>query len=157
MFQPCHKVPSVSKKVLYVRLSYLGNVSSKIESELLEKLTNFYPQICFKFISVNSFKIGSFFTYKDRLPTDLRSSVVYQYTCPSCQAGYFGSTVRAFKMRTDEHRGQSWRTGLRLHNPPHSAVRDHSQVCNVPLHRDHFKIVDSCPSSDLRVLGSLYI
>ncbi|MPC30370.1 hypothetical protein E2C01_023632 [Portunus trituberculatus] len=63
----------------------------------------------------------------DCLPTELRSSIVYKFSCPSCQAGYSGSTIRVFKIRVDEHKGQSSRTGRRSHNPPHSAVRDHSE------------------------------
>ncbi|MPC52427.1 hypothetical protein E2C01_046296 [Portunus trituberculatus] len=44
-----------------------------------------------------------------------------------CQAGYIGSTIRAF-IHVDEHKGQSSRTGRRSYNPPHSAVRDHSET-----------------------------
>ncbi|MPC18006.1 hypothetical protein E2C01_010877 [Portunus trituberculatus] len=65
---------------------------------------------------------------KDRLLTELCSSIVYKFTCPSCQAGYVESTTRAFKVRVNEHKGQSSRMGHRSHNPPHSAVRDHSEV-----------------------------
>ncbi|MPC19810.1 hypothetical protein E2C01_012738 [Portunus trituberculatus] len=64
----------------------------------------------------------------DHLLTELRSSNVYKFICPSCQAGYIGSTIRAFKAHVDEHKGQLSRMDHRSHNPPYSAVRDHSEV-----------------------------
>ncbi|MPC44630.1 hypothetical protein E2C01_038307 [Portunus trituberculatus] len=60
----------------------------------------------------------------------------------SCQVGFIGSTIRAFKIRVDEHKGQSSRTDRRSHNPPHSAVRGHSEVRDVSLKTEHFKTID---------------
>ena len=111
----------------------------------------------FKFIHTNSFKISSFFHYKDRLPSELRSSVVYCFTCSSCRAEYIGSTLRAFKVRYDEHVGQSSRTGRPLQSPPHSAVRDHSSKCNCNFSQENFKILDTCQPFNLRILESLHI
>ena len=156
-YQPKIRVPTVNKEVIYVKLPYLGQVSTKITDMLTDNMSKFYPQIDFRFIPVNSFKISSFFNFKDRLPSALRSSVVYKYTCPSCQAGYVGSSIRAFKVRSDEHLGQSSRTGRRMHSPPHSSVRDHAEQCNVIPSRQHFEILDSSSNKDLRLLESLYI
>ncbi|MPC40192.1 hypothetical protein E2C01_033748 [Portunus trituberculatus] len=46
-------------------------------------------------------------TEEDRLPTELHSSIVYKFTCPSCQARYIESITRAFKVCVVEHKGQS--------------------------------------------------
>ena len=156
-YLPKIKVPTVNKEDVYLSLPYLGDVSHTIEKRLKDCLTKFYPQINFKFIHINSFKINSFFRFKDRLPTPLCSSVVYQFTCPSCQARYIGSTIRALKVRTDEHLGQSSRTGLPLHTPSHSAVREHSFNCNRRPTFNDFKIIDHCCKDSLRILESLYI
>ena len=155
-YQPRLPIPTVNKDVMYVTIPYLGQASVKMVKRLNNDLSKFYPQINFRFIPVNPFKIGSYFNVKDRLPSELRSSIVYQFICPSCQAGYVGSTMRAFKTRVDEHTGHSSRTGQRLHSPPHSAVRDHTETCGVVLKFDHFKIIDSV-QSNLRVLESMYI
>ena len=114
----------------------------KLHEQLKNGLTKYYPQLNFNFIHTNSFKISSFFHYKDRLPSELRSSVVYCFACSSCKAEYIGSTSRAFKVRYDEHVGQSSRTGRPLQSPPHSAVRDHSSKCNRNLSQDNLKILD---------------
>ena len=156
-YQPKQCVPSVNKEVKYFKLPYLGQSPTKIRENLQTVLSKFYPQIEFRFVPINTFKISSFFAFKDRLPSDLRSSVIYSFKCPSCHAGYIGCTQRAFKTRTDEHLGLSSRTGQRLCAPPHSAVREHSEACDTLIKREHFKIIDSCPVSDLRVLESLYI
>ena len=125
---------------------------------LKKSLSHFYPQIDFYFVFKNTFKIGSFFHFKDHLPTLFRSSIIYKFTCPNCQVGYLGSTYRAFKTRVDEHIGQSSRTGLPVSKPLHSVVREHSENCNFRLSSSHFEIIDSCKDiSDLRILESLHI
>ena len=140
-YQPKQCVTTVNKDVKYFKLPYLGESSTNMIDNLQNVLSKFYPQIQFRFIPINNLKISSFFAFKDRLPSDLRSSVIYSFTCPSCQAGYIGCTQRAFKTRTDEHLGLSSRTGQRLRAPPHSAVREHSEACDTPIKREHFKII----------------
>ena len=157
VYQPKAKVPTVSKEKVYITIPYLGRVSKTIEETLLKYFVKFYPQINFNIIHSNNYKINSFFKFKDKVLPPMRSAIVYCYTWPSCQAGYIGSTTRAFKVRIAEHMGQSSRTGLPLHTPPHSAVREHAYQCNVGISKDHFKIIDSCNRLDLRILESLYI
>ena len=158
-YQPKIPVPTVKKLDVFVSLPFLGEISTKIENELQKCLSRFYPQLNFRFVFVNNFKIGSFFRFKDRLPTPICSSVIYKFECPNCPVGeYYGSTYRALKIRIDEHIGQSSRTGFPLSSPPQSEVRDHSIKCNFLLKFEHFKIVDYCNSAkDLRILESLYI
>ena len=157
-FQPKHSIPTVNKEVIYVRIPYLGDWTDKIRISLDTQMRKFYPDKVFRFVPVNTFKIGSLFNFKDRLPEDLRSSLVYGFNCPSCHAGYVGSTIRSLKTRVSEHLGISSRTGRLLNSPSHSAVREHCQkVCKIPLRRDHFKILDSCPPANLRILESLHI
>ena len=51
----------------------------------------------------NSFKIKNYFSYKDPIPDDLKSSLVYKLTCASCSSSYVGKTCRHFKTRIEEH------------------------------------------------------
>ena len=128
-----------------------------MQSSLSKNLCKFYPHVDFKFIPTNALRIASFFRFKDQLPIDLRSSIVYMFKCPSCQARYIGSTNRTFKVRVDEHIGQSSRTGLPCRTTSHSAVREHAKVCDVPVCKDNFEILATCNSADIRILESLYI
>ena len=53
----------------------------------------------------------------------------------------------------------SYRTGARLSQPSHSAVRAHSEQCDVRIRDEHFKILDTHTSSNiaLRILESSHI
>ena len=155
----CPKQPiiTVPKEVIYLRIPFLGDASKKLERCLCEKLSYFYPDKQFRFVATNSFCIRNFFRFKDVLPTTLRSSAVYNFTCPSCQAGYVGSTLRSLKSRVSEHLGQSARTGRPLHTTPFSAIRDHCLSCKVQPSSSHFRVLATCNRNNLRILESLYI
>ena len=49
--------------------------------------------------------------FKDRIPLNLRSHVVYQFECQCCNALYLGKTCRHLHTRVSEHRGISALTG----------------------------------------------
>ena len=51
----------------------------------------------------NSFKIKNHFSYKDSIPNDLKSFLVYKFTCASCSSNCIGETCRHFKTRIEEH------------------------------------------------------
>ena len=71
-----------------------------------------------KIVMPNKNSIGSLFRFKDHLPLNMLSSVVYKYSCAQCGSGtYAGSTTRALHMRIAEHRGRSFRTGKLVQSP----------------------------------------
>ena len=76
--------------VHYFKLPYIGNLSHHIES--------FNIKLVF-----NSFKIKNHFSYKDPIPDDLKSFLVYKFTCASCSSSYIGKTCRHFKTRIEDH------------------------------------------------------
>ena len=45
------------------------------------------------------------FRFKDRVPYDLVSGVVYKYTCGRCSSSYYDETERHLKVRSGEHIG----------------------------------------------------
>ena len=49
-----------------------------------------------------SFKIKNYFSYEDPIPDDLKSFLVYKFTCASCSSSYIGETCRHFKTRIEE-------------------------------------------------------
>ena len=52
---------------------------------------------------------------------------------------YVGSTARTLGCRISEHKGVSYRTGARLSQPSHSAVRAHSEQCDVRIRDENFR------------------
>ena len=51
----------------------------------------------------NSFKIKNHFSYKDQIPNDLKSLLVYRFTCAGCNLSYIGEICRHFKTRIGEN------------------------------------------------------
>ena len=51
----------------------------------------------------NSFKIKSYFSYKNPIRDDLKFFLVYKFTLTSCSSSYIGETCCHFKTRIEEH------------------------------------------------------
>ena len=83
-----------------------------------------YPQLNLRVIFRNSFTIGSFFSYKDRVLMFLKSNVVYMYKYGQCEATYFGETIRHphYVVRL------SPRTGRPINSQSNSHIRSHVHV-----------------------------
>ena len=45
----------------------------------------------------------NYFSYKDLIPNDLKSLLVYEFFCASCSSSYIGETCHHFKTRIEEH------------------------------------------------------
>ena len=61
----------------------------------------------FKFLNIcTTFTLlltGGNITKNDPIPNDLKSFLVYKFTCASCSSRYIGETCRHFKTRIEEH------------------------------------------------------
>ena len=118
----------------------------------------FFPFLNPRIVLMNSFSIGHFFRYKDRLPKCCQSTVVYKFCCASCGASYVGSTLRNLHSRIQQHLGKSVRTGKFLLKPDPSPIRDHSLACDTLVAQDNFSILGKTSAVfDLRILESLHI
>ena len=151
---------TVMKQLIYVSLPYFGPSSEQMKKELNKCLSKFYSTINFKIVLSNPNKLYNFFPRKECLPLPLRPSIIYQYSCPSCNTGtYIGSSSRCFQIRIDEHRGISTRTKLPLCKPSYSAIRDHClSIHGTNPETKDFKILDSAANiEDLLILESIYI
>ena len=158
IFRPKTIVPTVPKKIMYVSLPYVYSCMS-LKRELVSALGELYPYVDFRFIFKNPYTIGSFFKFKDNLPTLMRSSLVYAFSCPKCNFGtYVGLTKRLLKVRIDAHRGVSHRTGSTLSTKELSAIRTHSISCHHDIQYKDFKILSQTSNHhSLPFSESLYI
>ena len=144
---------------MFCTLPFTGAQSDKLKLELNSLLQETFPQLDINLIFVNKSTIASLFPFKERLPTCLKSSVIYLFSCAQCASGtYVGSTTRAIHMRIAEHRGRSFRTGKLLATPCHSAVREHALKCCKTIAEGDFKIIgQEGVKPYLRILESLHI
>ena len=102
-------------EVHYFKLPYIGNLSHYIKIKLL-KLCNTFCKENFNIKLV--FK--NYFSYKDPIPDDLKSFLVYKFTCASCSSSYIGETCRHFKTRIEEHVKKDNKSHILLTSALHS-------------------------------------
>ena len=123
----------------YIKLDYIGKSSKLLQKNIDDLCIRLCNDVKIKFV-FTSCKIGRFFTTKDPLPKNLKSSIVYKFVCPSCNASYIGETQRHFKTRVAEHLGKDKCSHVYRHllnNPS----------CLSKANEDSFTIIDTASSS----------
>ena len=94
---------TVPKKEILIVLPYLGIQSKIVTQQLKSCIYKFYGFLNLKIIFRNTRRIKSFFPYKDKLSSSLRSKVVYKASCWDCNDYYIGKTKRRLHDRKKEH------------------------------------------------------
>ena len=92
-----------TSNVYNFKLPHIGNPSHHIKNKLSKLWKEFRKENVNIKLVFNSFKIKSYFSYKDPIPDDLKSFLVYKFTCASCSYSYIGETCCHFKTRIEEH------------------------------------------------------
>ena len=86
----------------YFKLPYISHYSGVTQKRIRHLIKCYCNNLDIKLI-ISSFKIGSLFSAKDPIPSNLRSSVVYKFSCAGCNACYVGETTRHFSTRVRQH------------------------------------------------------
>ena len=98
-----------------------------------------------------SFKIKNYFAYKDPIPNDLKSLLVYKFTCASCSSSYIRETCRHFKTGIVKHIKKDDKSHIFKHL--HS-----SETCFDSYNSLCFKITDEANSKfNLKIKEALHI
>ena len=114
------------------KLPYIGNNFSKLCKEFC--IENFNMKLVF-----NPLKIKNYFSYKQTIFNDLKSFLVYKFTCASCSSSYIGKTCRHFQTRIEEH--------IKKDNKSHIFKLLHSTAtCFDSYNSLCFKIIDKANS-----------
>ena len=87
----------------YLKLPYIGNLSHHIKNKLSRLCKKFCKENLNIKLVFNSFKIKNCFWYKDLVPNDLKSCLVYKFRSARCSSSYIGKTCCYFKTRMEEH------------------------------------------------------
>ena len=88
--------------VHYFKLPYIGNLLHHIKRKLSKLCKEFCKENFNNKLVFTSLKIKNYFWYKDPIPDDLKSFLVYRFTCGRVSSSYIGKTCRHFKTRIEE-------------------------------------------------------
>ena len=137
--------------VHYFKLPYIGNLSHHIKNKLSKLCKEFCKENFNIKLVFNSFKIKNYFTYKDAISNDLKSFLVYKFTCASCSSSYIGETCRHFKTRIEKH--------IKKDNKSHISKHLHFTAAYFDLYNSLcFKIIEKANSKfDLKTKKALHI
>ena len=109
------------RDVHYFKLPLIGNLSHHPKN-ILSKLCKSFSKKSIKLV-FTSFKIKNYFSYKNPISDDLKSFLVYKFTCASCSSSYIGETCHHFKTRIEENiKKITSLTFLNIYTPPQHAL-----------------------------------
>ena len=96
------KTPEVSsnKKEVILPLMFLGKISIQIKKKLQIIFRDYGRGVKLKIVFSSPNKLCSGFVFKDRLPRELDSMLLYKFTCSTCNCTYIGETKRHFQVRS---------------------------------------------------------
>ena len=124
-------VPTVEKKRLLLVFPYLGIISLQTRTKLQQALKGVLNCCKLEIIFKCQTKLSNSFCYKDPIPKDLISGVVYKFQCGLCNESYYGESIRHLDIRSGEHIGVSPLTGKKVKPSNNSAICDHLLHCNL--------------------------
>ena len=131
---------TVEKKPLVLFLPYLGSISLEFRTKLKKSSKSILNCCKLQIVFKNKTRLGNNFHFKDRIPKDLTSGVVYKFQCGLCNESYYGECVRHLNVRISEHTGTSPLTKKAV-KPKSSSMVDHLLFCNHSASYDNFSIL----------------
>ena len=157
---------------VYLKLPWIGNVSSRFENQINKAITSCFYAVKPRVVYNTKVMLPS--AKKDSVPTTQKSCVVYEFSC-RCEARYVGRTTQRLADRIKQHIPTSIRkknTTIR-EQPPRMCKNSNSKMksdsaigqhliknpeCAKTYSDDNFRIIGQARSSfHLSVLESVYI
>ena len=118
------KVITVPKKTLFLVLPYLGPLSLQTRTKLRKSLKGILNCCKLQIVFKSQNKLAKAFRFKDRIPKEITSGVIYKFQCGFCNESYHGECVRDLNVRIGGHIRISPLTNKKV-KPNGSAVSDH--------------------------------
>ena len=148
---------TVPKREYFITLPYLGPLSNKIQKRIKSVFQKILPSGKINIAFKTQLRMSHFFKFKDIVPSDLVSHIIYHYKCSSCNAGYIGETSVHSKVRWCQHLGVSCFTGAPVVSNI-TAILEHlkRKKCNSDL-SDFTILARECDHSKRLIKESLFI
>ena len=85
---------TVETKPLVLVLPYLGSIFLQTRTKLKKSLKNILNYCTLQIVFKNKTRLGKNVHFKDQIPKDLTSGVIYKFQCGLCNESYYGECVR---------------------------------------------------------------
>ena len=139
-------------------MPYLGEISLQTRTKLRKSFKGLLNSCKLQIVFKSQRKLSNIFGFKDCLPFDLVSGVVYKYTCGRCNSTYYGEMDRHLKVRSGEHIGILPLTFKKTKPSKESAICDHLLNCNnVPSFEEFTILVNGNKKFMLEIKESLIV
>ena len=117
---------------VYLKLPWIGNVSSKFENQINKAITSCFYAVKPRVVYSTRAMLPS--AKKDSVPTTQKSCVVYEFSC-RCEARYVGRTTQRLADRIKQHVPTSIRkkSNTVREQPPRLCKNNNSKVGNNPI------------------------
>ena len=134
------KVITVPKKTSFLVLPLLGPLSLQTRTKLMKSLKGILNCCMLQIVFRSENKLTKAFCFKDCIPKELTSGVVYKFQFGLCNESYYGECVRHLNVKIGEHIGISPLTRKKI-KPKGSAVSDHLLLCNHSPSFENFSVL----------------
>ena len=139
-----------SNSTHFFKLPYVGPFSILAQNRLRNLLKRYCNDLDVK-LAFSSFKIRNMFSVKDPVPVELRSNVVYKFTCASCNSCYVGETSRHLSTRIREHLNRDRASHIFQH-------LQQSEACRNSCSAECFKVRDRATTKfQVKIKEALHI
>ena len=132
---------NIQTKGLFLVLPYLERIYLQTRTKLQQALKGVLNCCKLEIVFKCQTRLSNSLHYKDPIPKDLISGVVYKFQCGLCNDSYYGESIRHFDIRSGEHTGVSPLTGKKVKPSNSSAICDHLLHCNLLPSFDNFSVL----------------
>ena len=139
-----YKAPihTVEKRSQLIVLPYLGKLSLEIRNRLKKYVAKHISNVKVMVIFRSQRRLKTLFRFKDSLPQQLQSFIVYKFTCGACNSSYVGKTDRHCHIRWCEHlKIQPFRGGPSKNKQKPTAVELHKTTTQHEATHDNFEVI----------------
>ena len=136
------KPQTVEKRSQVVVLPYLGKLSLEIRNRLQRYVNKHISNVKLLVIFRSNRRLKTLFRFKDTLPQQLQSFIVYRYTCGVCNDSYIGKADRHSHIQWCEHlKIQPFRGGQSKNKQKPTAVEIHTTTTKHDASVENFEVI----------------
>ena len=95
--------PEPETPSLWLNVPYAGSKGESLVKSLVRKLRRYLKKDTRFVIRYKNKTLSFLCSTKDKIPTEQRSNIIYEITCPGCGGKYIGKTDRCVSIRLGEH------------------------------------------------------